>query len=191
MFRMAALFHDIAKPNTREWSDKNNDWTFIDHQKVGEKLSQEILNRMKFSNDEIKYISNLVRYHLILYSKRWSGAAVRRWVRKIGPENLDDIIELATADSQSKGKAKKSWMCADADLLQDLKNRAHKALEAKPALDTKSLVINGNDIMSELGLKPGPEVGSLLNQLMEHVLDYPEDNNRETLLAIVKNIKND
>jgi len=188
LLRMAALFHDIAKPAVREWSEKKSNWTFIGHEKIGEDMTKEIMTRMKFSNAEIDYVSHLVRRHLIMYSPRWSKATIRRWIKKVGQENIEDVLELATADSKSKGSAKISLQYTDEKGLNHLRERVEKVLEEKPPILVRDLAINGHEIMSELGLTPGPAVGNILKALMTLTEERPELNEKTILLEKAKEI---
>ena len=91
VLRIAALLHDVGKPRTRAWSDKTNDWTFYDHDRVGAEIAEPIAARLRFSNDERARIVALVRYHLFHYSDEWTDAAVRRWIRRVGPDRVEDL----------------------------------------------------------------------------------------------------
>lgn len=96
--RLAALFHDVAKPRVKTVSQDCDEIHFYNHEVAGEKMSQEILRRLKFSNDTIQNVSHLVREHMFFYESAWSDAAVRRFVRRVGAENIDDLFDLRLAD---------------------------------------------------------------------------------------------
>ena len=104
VLRVAALLHDVAKPRTRAFSDKTNDYTFYEHERVGAEMAEPILARLRFSNDERARITALVRHHLICYSDDWTDAAVRRWIRRITPELAPDLYDLGVADALGKGR---------------------------------------------------------------------------------------
>src|SRR5208337_5195240 len=89
ILRIAALLHDVGKPRTRAWSDKTHDYTFYDHDRVGAEIAEPIAVRLRFSNEERARIVSLVRHHLFHYSDEWTDAAVRRWIRRVGPDRVE------------------------------------------------------------------------------------------------------
>ena len=104
VLRVAALLHDVAKPRTRAFSDKTQDYTFYEHERVGAEMAEPILSRLRFSNEERARIVALVRHHLICYQDDWTDAAVRRWIRRITPELAPDLYDLGIADALGKGR---------------------------------------------------------------------------------------
>lgn len=177
--RIAALLHDVGKPRTRAFSDKTQDWTFYDHDRVGAEVAEPILTRLRFSNDERARIVSLVRHHLFHYDG-WSDAAVRRWIRRVGPERVHDLYALNEADLRGKGSA---FDERQLDALTALSAHVEKVLAEGAALSTRDLAVRGNDLMKELGLAPGRIVGRVLEALLEVVIADPALNERETLLA--------
>jgi tRNA nucleotidyltransferase (CCA-adding enzyme) len=184
ILRLAALFHDVGKPRTRAFSEKTNDYTFYEHERVGAEIVQPICARMRFSNEERARIEALVRHHLICYSPDWSDAAVRRWIQRVKPERIEDLYALNEADVRSKGRG----FDPDLEALAGLKAHVARVLEAGAALSTRDLKINGHDLMKELGLKPGKILGDILDALLEVVTNDPAANERETLLVRAKEI---
>lgn len=178
ILRIAALFHDVGKPRTRAWSDKTNDWTFYDHDVVGAEIVQPILVRMKFSNDDRMRIQRLVRHHLFHYQDDWSDAAVRRWMKRVGTDLIDDLYSLNEADVRAKGREGPP----DLAPLAGLKAHVAKVLAMGAALSTKDLGVNGRDLIA-MGLVPGPIIGEILATLLEEVLADPALNEREKLLS--------
>jgi tRNA nucleotidyltransferase (CCA-adding enzyme) len=179
ILRIAALMHDIGKPTTRAFSDKTKDWTFYEHERVGAEMVAPICERLRFSNDERARITALVRHHLFHYSDEWTDAAVRRWIRRVGPERVEDLYVLNEADVRAKGRDFEPDLAA----LAALKAHVARVLAAGAALSTRDLVINGRDLMSELELKPGPILGEILGALLEAVTNDPSVNERDALLA--------
>jgi tRNA nucleotidyltransferase (CCA-adding enzyme) len=179
VLRMAALLHDVGKPRSREFSAKTNDYTFYNHESIGAKMCEPMLQRLKFSNADRERIVGLVRHHLICYSEEWTDAAVRRWLRRVSPELAEDLYELGRADALGKGRD----ASADIARIEQLKERTQRLVAAGAALNTRDLAINGGDLISELGLRPGPEFKVILNQLLEEVTDEPSRNERSLLLA--------
>src|SRR5262249_44720513 len=131
----------------------------------------------RFSNEERARITHLVRHHLFHYSDEWTDAAVRRWVRRVGKERIEDLYRLNEADVRAKGRD----CTPDLAALAGLKAHVEKALAAGAALSTRDLAINGRDLMTELGIKPGPIVGELLEALLEVVTQDPAVNERAAL----------
>ena len=180
--RVAALLHDVGKPKTRAFSEKTQDYTFYEHERVGAGMAEDILARLRFSNEERARIVALVRHHLICYDDGWSDAAVRRWVRRVGIERTDDLYALGRADALGKGRPIEDELARIAHLGE----RVAKVLAAGDALTVKSLAINGHDLMKDLAMKPGRRIGEVLEALLEHVLDDPTKNDRDTLLALAR-----
>ncbi len=182
ILRIAALLHDVGKPKTREWSDKTKDWTFYDHDRVGAELAEPIAARLKFSNDERARIVALVRFHLFHYSDEWTDSAVRRWIRRVGPERVEDLYVLNEADVRAKGRDFES----DLEALAKLKAHVAKMIAEGAALSTRDLAIDGHDLMQELQIKPGRIIGEILSALLEAVTNDPVLNTREALLALAR-----
>jgi tRNA nucleotidyltransferase (CCA-adding enzyme) len=177
--RVSALLHDVGKPRTRAHSDKTSDWTFYEHERVGADMAEGILQRLKFSNQERERIVHLVRHHLICYEPTWSDAAVRRWLRRVGVDRVDDLYELARADAKGKGKDEGEQLAQ----VESLRERATAVLAAGDAITVRALAITGGDLIKELSLSPGRRIGVLLDALLEQVTDDPSINTRDELLA--------
>jgi tRNA nucleotidyltransferase (CCA-adding enzyme) len=182
ILRIAALLHDVGKPQTREWSDKTKDWTFYDHDRVGAEMAEPIAARLKFSNDERARIVALVRFHLFHYSDEWTDSAVRRWIRRVGPERVEDLYVLNEADVRAKGRDFES----DLEALAKLKAHVAKVIAEGAALSTRDLAIDGHDLMRELQIKPGRIIGEILSALLEAVTNDPALNTPEALLALAR-----
>lgn len=182
ILRIAALFHDIGKPKSRAFSDKTGDYTFHEHERIGAEIAEPILQRLRFSNDDRHRIVHLVRHHLVCYEPSWTDSAVRRWIRRVTRERMDDLYALCRADVLGKGRPAPD----EIERVEQLRDRAARILEAGDALSTKALVLNGNDLMRELGLRPGRHIGQLLDALLEKVIDDPSLNTREQLLALAR-----
>jgi tRNA nucleotidyltransferase (CCA-adding enzyme) len=180
ILRIAALLHDVGKPRTRAWSDKTSDYTFYEHERVGAEIVEPIAARLKFSNEERARIVSLVRHHLIHYSDDWADAAVRRWIRRVSPDRLDDLYVLNSADVRAKGRD----CTADLQSLAKLKAHVARVLAEGAALSTRDLRVNGRDLMTELALSPGRILGEILDMLLEAVTTDPALNDRERLLAL-------
>ncbi len=183
ILRMAALFHDVGKPRTRAIGEKTGDYTFYEHERIGAEMVAPICTRLKFSNDERERITDLVRHHLFHYNA-WSDAAVRRWIKRVGPERVQDLYALNRADVMAKGKDASE----DLSALLALQGHVERVLAQGAALSTRDLKIDGKVLMSELGLKPSRTLGVILEALLEQVLSDPEVNEREELLKRAREI---
>lgn len=170
--RLAALLHDIGKPPS--YKEENNEITFYNHDILGSRLASKIAARLRLSKKEIQRVFILVRYHMFHYQEHHSDASIRRFIRRVGFENIDDILDLREGDRLGSGAKKTSWR------LEEMKKRIIEQLNQPMDLD--DLDINGNDLMSELNLKPGPILGEILDKLLEKVLEKPELNSKEQLL---------
>jgi tRNA nucleotidyltransferase (CCA-adding enzyme) len=184
VLRIAALFHDIGKPRTRAFSDKTNDYTFYEHERIGAEMAEPILARLRFSNEERAKIVALIRHHLICYADDWTDAAVRRWIRRITPELAPDLYEIGFADARGKGRDASPDIVA----IEQLRARVEAMIAAGTALSAKDLAVNGNTLMTELSLKPGRIIGIVLERLVEVVTEEPEANTRDRLLAEARRI---
>ena len=184
--RLAVLLHDIGKPKARAWSEEKSDWTFFHHEAVGASMTDALLRRLRFSNDERERVVHLVRQHLVFYEDDWSDAAVRRLTRKIGTDCLDDLLAVMRADAHGRGLAEGT--AEDIARIGRLEARIRGLLEAQTPLSTRDLAIDGKAVMQLLGVGPSPVVGKVLRALLERVLDDPSLNDPERLLALVPEV---
>lgn len=177
LIRFSALIHDVGKVQTRA-QGADGDYTFYNHEVVGARMVRKIMKRLKFSNEEISHANNLVLNHMFHYTDEWSDGAVRRFMRKVGVENLDDLFELRVADRVGNGS--REGLPQPIHILQ---KRIAKIIDEENAITVKDLKINGNILMKSFDLKPGPIVGKVLNELLELVLDDPDVNEEDILLS--------
>lgn len=182
VLRLTALLHDIAKPRVRKKIE--GIWRFWGHAQESSVLASEIMERLKFNKEMSGKVINLVRHHLIAYDTGWSDAAVRRLIRRVGSENIPDLITFHLADSIAHGTGKR-----DLNLIRELEQRIENQIKAHTPGKTQDLALDGHDIMKILGLPPGPAVGRTLSNLLEKVTDYPELNTRKGLLGLLKEKK--
>lgn len=176
LVRLGALFHDIGKPRTRVVVD--GEGTFYNHEVVGAEMTRQIMGRLRYSGQEIDAVVNLVRNHMFNYLPEWSDAAVRRLIRRVGPEALADLFDLRLADMQGHGPTH-----AFPVYLDELRERIDAILARQEALHIRDLAVDGNDVIRMSGVPPGKEVGETLKRLLELVLEDPALNERETLLG--------
>lgn len=182
--RVAGLLHDVGKPRSREMSDKTGDYTFYNHENIGAEMAGPMLERLRFSNADRTHIVGLVRHHLICYDDEWSDAAVRRWLRRVTPELAEDLYALGRADAIGKGRD----ASADITNIEHLQQRVERLVAEGAAVSVRDLAINGKDLISTLGLRPGPIMGEILRELLDEVTETPERNTREVLLSRAKEI---
>ena len=184
VLRVAGLFHDIGKPRSRAFSEKTRDYTFYEHDRIGAEMAEPILSRLRFSNDERAHVVALIRHHILCYDETWTDAAVRRWLKRVGPELVSDLYALGRADILAKGLDPAN----DLARLAALETHAERLVKEGAALGTKDLAVDGSVLMLELSLPPGREIGELLRTLLEAVLEDPSLNEREKLIALARKI---
>jgi hypothetical protein len=119
---------------------------------------------------------------MFAYESSWGDAGVRRFIQRVGVEAIDDLFALREADSVGSGIPRESWG------LDELKARVAAELEASAVLDLSRLAVNGDDLMTELGLPQGPHLGKLLDELLELVIADPKRNDRATLLLLAESM---
>ena len=188
--RLAALLHDIGKPASKvvRITDAGEIYNFFNHEKYSETIARKLLTKLRFSNNEINNVCHLILNHMFHYEESWSDAAVRRFIVRVKPENIEDLIDLRLADMYGKYnmpiQIKESNAC---DLLIQLQDRIKKIQEENSAFTLKSLAVSGKDLM-EIGIPSGRLIGKILDSLLETVLDDPKQNSKDVLLNIAKNL---
>lgn len=189
--KLAALFHDIGKAR----KDMGNGH-FYGHDIEGAKMTETIMSRLKFPKSEIKKVSNLVRNHMFFFPhytedmtpeeiedmrlREWSDSAVRRFIARVGEENLDDLFALRIADASANPMS-----AFKPEEIVQLQIRISDVRSKDMAIQISDLKLNGNDL-KELGIIDGKEIGRILKALLEKVIDDPSLNVKETLTDIVK-----
>jgi len=178
--RLAALLHDIGKPKCFSMG-ADRIGHFYEHQKVSADMSREILTRLKFDNKTIDKVCLLVYEHMSRYDKLRTPNT-KKFINRVGIENLEDLFTLQIADIKGCAKEYQNF-----DNVLKLKEECTKIIEEKQPLSVRDLKINGKDLML-LGIKQGKEIGNILNQLLEMILENQKLNEKERLLEIVKGI---
>ena len=178
--RLAALLHDIGKPKAYKLIDGHP--AFYNHEYIGAKLTEKIMKRLKFSSAEILQVVNLVRNHMFYYQVgEVTAASVRRLIAKTGRDNLTDLIDLRIADRLGSGL--KSAIPYKLRHLQYMMEKVQN-----DPVSVKMLKINGSDLMTELKMEPSPKMGAVLDVLLALVIENPELNKRDYLLAEAKKL---
>jgi tRNA nucleotidyltransferase (CCA-adding enzyme) len=181
--RWAALAHDLGKPVTRALKD-DGDASFHGHPQVGADIANALLDRLRMPRTAQERIVHLVREHLFEYRPEWTDAAVRRFVKRVRPDALEDLFALRAADAAGT----RADGAPDLSNLAAFRARIDSVLSAKPPLSARELAVNGDDIMSALLIAPGPQVGAILDALLERVLDDPAANEPDLLLALAREL---
>jgi poly(A) polymerase/tRNA nucleotidyltransferase (CCA-adding enzyme) len=186
LLRWAALLHDIGKVDAKQTvmdDDSDPRVVFYGHEKGSAAIAQTVLVRLRYSNDFVKRCVHLVRHHMYHYQPEWNQATVRRFIRTVGEENLDDMFELKRADQRSRPGLDRFGE------IEELEARVREELEARHALKIADLEIDGSDVMKTLGIEGGERVGVILGEIFERVLDDPSLNRRDELLDLLSQYK--
>ncbi|MAF59308.1 MAG: CCA tRNA nucleotidyltransferase [Candidatus Pacebacteria bacterium] len=173
--RIAGLYHDISKPETRRWSEEKKDWTFHGHEVVGARVAKKAFEDLKLPKKQIDKLVKLVRWHMFFSDPdQVTLSAVRRMIRNVGEENIWDLLNLRICDRIGSGRPKE----------QPFRFRKYKSMVEEALRDPIAvgmLKITGNRIMEITKEKPGKRIGWVLHALLEEVLDDPKLNNEEYL----------
>lgn len=173
--RLAGLFHDIAKPQTRREGGKSKRYTFFGHEVVGAKITKSIMDRLKLPRELTEDVVTLVRWHMFFADpEKITLSAVRRTIVRVGESRIVDLLNLRVCDRIGMGRPKE----------QPFRFRKYKAMvdEAlRDPISVKLLKITGDKIMEISGEKPGKKLGYILHALLEEALDDATRNTAEYL----------
>ncbi len=203
--RFATFIHDIGKPRSQRYKcrkcgrmfrDLDEDVTtcancgfqqptrgmitFYGHEVIGARMAKEICERLRFTNKQTEKVVTLVRMHMFAYQPEMTDAAIRRIIRKVGKENIADMVLLRIADRKGSGSKTTSWR------FMELQKRIGEQL-FEP-MEINDMVIDGRDVMEVLKVSPGPIIGKVLKELFDEVLEDTSKNNREYLLSRIKEL---
>ncbi|MBI2614039.1 MAG: CCA tRNA nucleotidyltransferase [Candidatus Levybacteria bacterium] len=179
IIKLAALLHDVGKPKVMS-KDEEGLVIFYNHEVAGTNIAREICDRLKFSKKERNKIVNLIRWHMFTVDEKLSDAGIRRFIRRIGVENVKDMMDIRIGDRLGGGtQTAESWR------LKLFKKRIEEQLKPLP-FSINDLAIDGNDIIKELSIKPGPKIGEILNKLF---LEVDEDLSKNTKEYLIKRIR--
>ncbi|MEE8558882.1 MAG: HD domain-containing protein [Myxococcota bacterium] len=176
--RLAAVLHDTAKPDTKRYLERRGDFSFIRHERLGERYSARLCSRLRFSRQTQAVVGRLVRHHLIFPDRLSTESAIRRLLARVGDEVLNDLLELRRADLASRSphqSVPKEWE----QLVERIREvRAHLRGGAR-----EELALSGSEVQQVLGIQEGPEVGRWLRRARRRILHHPEENERSRLVA--------
>lgn len=177
--RFAALIHDIGKPRVKS-KDEHGLVIFYNHEVMGSRLAYEICERLRFSKKDRHKVVNLIRWHMFTVDENITDAAVRRFIRRIGVENIKDMIDLRIGDRLGGGtQTAESWR------LKLFKKRLEEQLAPLP-FSINDLAIDGNDVMEVLNIPPSKRVGEILQMLFEEIDEDLSKNTKDYLLERLK-----
>jgi len=173
--RFATLIHDIGKVATMQKDEKTGVITFYDHEIVGAKQAEAIADRFRLSRKQKEKLVLLVRRHMFTVGEMQTDKAIRRFIRTVGKENLQDILDLRSGDRIGSGAKPTSWRT-------ELFIKRLAEVQKEP-FTVRDLKITGHDVMKTLGIKPGPEIGKILAKLFDDVVEGKLKNDKKVLLT--------
>ena len=179
VLRLTMLFHDIGKP-IKKTIDENGRAHFKGHDLLSEQMTKDILHRLKFDNDTLRKVSKLVLYHD--YRMPAQARNVRRAMNKIGEDLFPYYMKVRRADTVAQSTYKQAEKFENLDAIEAL---YEDILVKKQCVSLKELAVTGKDLIAA-GIQPGPEIGRILNELLEMVIEEPELNKKEILLEKIK-----
>ena len=173
--RLTMLLHDIGKPSRKSTDEQGIDH-FYGHPAVSAELADRMLKALKFDNATRKRVVELVEYHDVRIEPR--DRVIRRWLNRLGPEAFAQLLEVKRADNLGQNPEKTA---DDLNKLEEIKTRMERIIAQRQCLTLKDLAVDGRDVMAA-GVSPGPEVGRVLKDLLEEVLNGEIPNERAVLL---------
>lgn len=179
ILRLTMLFHDMGKPSTKT-TDENGRDHFKGHALVSEEIARKVLRRLKFDNETVKTVTRLVCYHD--YRMEATPKNVRRAMNRIGVELFPYYLAVRMADAKAQSPYRRREKIENIVAVRKL---YQEALLEEDCVTLRQLAVSGRDLM-DLGMKPGREIGSMLSELLEYVIDDPKRNEKEILRGYVK-----
>lgn len=177
--RFATLLHDVGKAKVANVTEEGVR-TFYNHEVAGGRQALDIAKRLHLSHDQKEKLYKLVRWHQFTVNENQTDSALRRFIKNIGPENIENMMDLRVGDRLGGGlQQPESWR------LKLFRQRLKDVM--KKPFTVADLKVSGHDVMKALNIKPGPKVGEVLNKLFEEVQEDAKKNNREYLLERIKN----
>ena len=177
--RLAAFLHDIGKPKSyREQGPRGI--TFYGHEVIGARMADIIGKRLRLSKKQVEKLVTLVRWHMFAYESKMTDASIRRFIKRVGVENINDMMLLRVGDRKGVGSKSTSWR------LQELQRRIGEQLFQPMTL--RDLTVDGTDVMNELAIPPSRKIGEVMNKLFDEVMEDPRRNKREYLLNRIREL---
>lgn len=167
-------------PHCGNIQSEHDSATFYGHEVVGARMADKIADRLRLSNKQKAKLVTLVRWHMFNYDPKMTDAAIRRFIRRVGKDNIGDMMLLRISDRKGGLAKTTSWR------LQEMQKRIGEQL-FEP-MTVSDMAVNGNDLIKELDIKPSPALGRIIKALFEEVLDDTGRNNREYLLSRAKQL---
>jgi len=208
LVRLATFLHDVGKPASKKWRCSKCGWvmkekellmknslkcprcdfetntreatTFYGHEVIGARMVEKIAERLRLSKKQTDKLVTLVRWHMFAYQPEMTDASIRRFIKRVGKENIDSMMSLRVGDRKGGGSKATSWR------LEELKKRINE--QFNQPMGVKDLVINGKDVIRVLKIKPGPKVGQVMNRLFEEVMEDSGKNTKKYLLSRIKEL---
>jgi len=177
--KLAALLHDVGKPKSMHGDGQSR--TFHNHEVYGSRIAVNIGKKLRLSNKELDQLFRLVRWHMFTVQETQTDKAVRRFIRNVTLDYIDEMIDLRRADRLGSGAKETSWRW-------ELFKQRIVEVQKQP-FAVKDLKVSGVDVMEILGIKPGPKVGEVLNAIFKEVEEKPELNDREVLIKKIEEFK--
>ena len=179
--KLATLLHDVGKPETY-FMDEEGIGHFYGHPKKSEELVRGIMQRLKADKATLERVAVLVKYHDLIFDK--DERLLKRWMNKLGPEVLQEILEIKLADNFATGNMSPQL----GNKFNDIRDMMEEILKQQQCFSLGDLAIGGNDLIAA-GMKPGPEVGRVLNELLDAVIDGDCENDADALMEMATKIK--
>lgn len=180
--RLAALFHDISKPESRRWGAEQNQWTFYGHEVLGARTTKKILGNLRYPSKVIEKVVKMVRWHMFFSdTEQITLSAVRRMIANVGRENIWDLMDVRICDRIGTGRPKE-----DPYRLRKYHAMIEEAL--RDPITVGMLKLDGKGLMEATSITPGPKVGFILHALLEEVLEDPKKNTAEYLTERAKEL---
>ena len=185
ILRLAAVLHDIGKPDTREIHGERT--TFHKHEVVSARLAKVVLERLRYKKETISKTTHLIRMHMYHYTREFTDAAVRRFIKKVSitKENLDNIENIPLfklRKAERKGNGFKTIPVTERQ--RDFERRIQRVFKGSKGFDIKDLDIDGTVIMRLFNMRPSQKVGETLEYMLEKVLEEPKLNTRKELVKL-------
>jgi hypothetical protein len=175
--RLAALFHDIRKPQAKRPAPEGRA-TFYGHEVTSARTAMDVLKRLRYPQELTHEVSALVERHM--FTTDVTGKGLRRLVKKVGVDLIFDLLDLRRADVAGQGMGGKT------DDVDQFEAAIREELAKKPPFGYSDLAINGSDLIEMFSLLPGPVIGKILAYLLDKALDDPSINTKETMSGLAR-----